>query len=392
MRPLTVFALTASLALLGCPTAAPPCSATTCPTGCCDTAGRCQAGTSLTACGLGGRSCMGCPVGQMCLQGLCSVTVVTGGGSGGGTSTGGGDGGGSATSGGSATGGGSSTGGGSATGGGATGGGAATGGGTQTGGGGAVIEIVPPSASIEEFDRIDVSARVVGGVDNGFVFTLLGGPGSLQTTGPSTAVYFALTPFGVARVQALAVGGAAAPRTIEITVDPSARRFSVVPDGLTPQLRLSPGARQSFAGVRVVASPVSPFAFANVGLEGLEWRVWPTGTIAVDGTLTAEAANRRVYAREPRSNIWSSTEVLVQPTTFPAIAVSPALTTVAPRGVVQFTATVSTGEPVEWVVDSSGGGTISDTGTYTAPASPGVYVVSANVGFRGQGYATIVVR
>lgn len=114
-----------------CGSSTPPCSTSTCTTGCCDGAGVCQAGNQPAACGSAGLLCSVCPGGTVCVNGFCSGTGSGGGaGTGGGTATGGGTG----TGGGTATGGGTGTGGGTATGGG-TGGGTPTGGGTGTGGG-----------------------------------------------------------------------------------------------------------------------------------------------------------------------------------------------------------------------------------------------------------------
>jgi hypothetical protein len=83
--------------------------------------------------------------------------------------------------------------------------------------------------------------------------------------------------------------------------------------------------------------------------------------------------------------------MLATPTNLPSIAVSPAVSTVAPRGVVQLSATVSTGDAVTWSVLSADGGQVNSTGTYTAPVTPGVYVVEARVGGR-VALATIVVQ
>jgi hypothetical protein len=94
----------------GCGTVA-KCSPLSCPQGCCDAAGSCQA-PSNAQCGSSGGTCVACALSQQCSSGFCVYSNV-----GGGTSTGGG----------TATGGGSgSTGGGAGT----TGGGAGTGGGS----------------------------------------------------------------------------------------------------------------------------------------------------------------------------------------------------------------------------------------------------------------------
>ena len=99
-------------------------------TGCCDSTGKCQAGTAQDACGQPGNSCQACFIGQVCNAGLCSATA-TGGGSGGGSGGGGGGTGGGAIDGGGA--GGSGGGGVLGGGGGFTGGG--VGGGGSVGGG-----------------------------------------------------------------------------------------------------------------------------------------------------------------------------------------------------------------------------------------------------------------
>lgn len=97
------------------------CSVSTCSTGCCDSSGLCVAGNSQTACGARGGTCTSCTFGFQCISGSC---IVTGTGSGGGTS---GTGGGSVTAGGS-------TAGGSVTAGGSTAGGFVTAGGSTAGG------------------------------------------------------------------------------------------------------------------------------------------------------------------------------------------------------------------------------------------------------------------
>ncbi len=48
----------------------PSCDVTTCPTGCCAN-GQCQGGQSRMACGIAGQMCMRCPMGQNCNSGVC---------------------------------------------------------------------------------------------------------------------------------------------------------------------------------------------------------------------------------------------------------------------------------------------------------------------------------
>lgn len=114
------------------------CNASTCPQGCCDTAGKCQT-PSNGACGQLGNTCQVCAIGQICNLGTCI------GGSGGGTGMGGGTGGGAM---GGGTGGGGAMGGGTGGGGGPTGGGGGT---TCTGCFAGTVCVMPPSNATDSF-------------------------------------------------------------------------------------------------------------------------------------------------------------------------------------------------------------------------------------------------
>lgn len=75
------------------------CNAMNCSMGCCDSMGKCQAGTQPSACGKGGAACGACAPGQACTLQICGGPMGTGGGSGGsggGFSAGGGSAGGAA--------------------------------------------------------------------------------------------------------------------------------------------------------------------------------------------------------------------------------------------------------------------------------------------------------
>ncbi|MBL8916414.1 MAG: hypothetical protein JNM17_37280 [Archangium sp.] len=85
----------------------PACSSSSCPFGCCDSAGLCQTPNN-SACGTSGAACQACPFLQTCQVGACVASSIGGGG--GGTSGGGGG-----TTGGGATGGGTTGGGGGGT-------------------------------------------------------------------------------------------------------------------------------------------------------------------------------------------------------------------------------------------------------------------------------------
>lgn len=78
------------------------CNAMNCANGCCDSTGKCQAGTTPAACGKGGVMCGACAPGQACTLQICGGPMGTGGGSantGGGFASAGGSAGGTADAG-----------------------------------------------------------------------------------------------------------------------------------------------------------------------------------------------------------------------------------------------------------------------------------------------------
>ncbi|MDP1921257.1 MAG: hypothetical protein Q8L14_33760 [Myxococcales bacterium] len=353
---LTLIALLGGLLLFSCPGGVRPCSTATCPVGCCDAAGLCQSGMSSSACGIGGARCSACTVTQNCTQGMCSS--------------------GNSGTGGFGAGGGSS----------GVGGGFSTGGGT----GGASLEVMPAQATVATQSSVTLSGRVVGAVDNGVTFSVVQGSGFISSSSPSSAVYRAQSADATVRILAVATMNSSVSRFIDLSVRDTVTPFGVVPQSIsqTPYV-LAPASRQTFAGYRIVSAGVSPSAVL-AGVRSLEWRVWPSGIIDTGGTLTADALNRRVYAREPSTDLWASTDVDVTATSAASIVVTPSVSTVAPNAVVQLTATVSTGATVTWSASGSLG-SVNSSGTYTAPATPGVYVVQAAVGARSA-VATIIVQ
>lgn len=329
-----------------------PCSSATCAVGCCDSSGRCQTGSFSAACGIGGATCSVCSVTQTCSQGQC-----IGSNTGSGTGAGGGF---------SGTGGGSS---------------------------GPQLEVMPSSATVVEGGVLTLSGRVVGGVDNGVAFSLAQGNGRISRASPSSALYYASSGNSQVRILATSVQNSSVSRFIDLTVSPTLEAFDVLP---TPPsgnaLLLPPGGRQTFTGLRYVTVPTTPSPTAMMaGVSGLQWFVWPSGTIDGTGTLTAATTDERVYAREPSTNLWSSADVSVSATNTNAIAITPAVSTTTRGGVVQLTAMVSSGAQVSWQVAAPSQGSVNSTGTYTAPSTAGIYLVRANVG-SDYALATIVVQ
>src|SRR5205807_838869 len=62
-----------ALLIAACGPLAPVCSASTCPAGCCDPSGECQAGFLPQACGSFGSRCAACASNQLCQGGFCAA-------------------------------------------------------------------------------------------------------------------------------------------------------------------------------------------------------------------------------------------------------------------------------------------------------------------------------
>jgi hypothetical protein len=170
------------------------------------------------------------------------------------------------------------------------------------------------------------------------------------------------------------------------------RELAVLPE-LYSDMAIATNSRQTFS---VVENRFS--SFNARGVANTEWYLWENtqrSSNPVNGTVQlGTAGTARIYARDPVSSQWALSEVIVATTTEPSVEVTPAVSTVARGGVVQLSATVSTGVGVRWDV-VPGTGTVNSSGTYTAPQTPGVYVVQATpAGGNGSrfGLATIIVQ
>jgi hypothetical protein len=253
---------------------------------------------------------------------------------------------------------------------------------------------MPASGAIARDSSVVVSGRVTSGVDNGVSFALASGGGSLFQRSLSSAMYSPGSGDAQVTIRATSNANSAMSRLITFSVV-ATPGFFVVPEAPSSGLRLAPGSRQTFTAARVTSLPTTPYA-AFSGVSGVQWFVWPSGTIDSTGTLTAATTNERLYALETSTNVWmNSDDLQVGPTTMPSVAITPAVSTVARNGVVQLTATTSTGGAVTWALVQTGTGSVSQTGTYTAPATAGIYLVQASTlssGGTQLAYATIVVQ
>lgn len=116
----------------------------------------------------------------------------------------------------------------------------------------------------------------------------------------------------------------------------------------------------------------------------VKWTLTGAGTLSASGLYTApasvvSAATATVTAvSAARASATASATITLKPNPV-TITISPASAYVLTQGTKQFTATASDGGPVTWSI--SGGGSISATGLYTAPAAvptPGTVSVQAN--------------
>jgi hypothetical protein len=242
---------------------------------------------------------------------------------------------------------------------------------------------MPARATVPSRTTLVLSGRVVGAPDTGVTFQLLSGSGSLRTMSPSTSLFTALSPDAAIRIAASSTTNPALSRTIELAVTNFDEPLFLLPEGISqlPYV-LATATTQTFTA----AEYLSPFP---QGVTPAEFFAWPSGTISSTGLLTATVGVERVYARNPANNVWASTDVDVRATTEASVVITPAVSTTTRGGVVQLTAMTSSGAPVTW---RALGGSVTPTGTFTAPTTPGIYLVQASVTSSRYAVATIVVR
>ena len=155
------------------------------------------------------------------------------------------------------------------------------------------------------------------------------------------------------------------------------------------------------AGQAVIVS-VSPSAVSLAAGDALRFTASVTGTsdatvtwsvretaagaIDVNGAYVAPltAGTYHVVATSAAEPASSATAVVtVTPGSAVQVNVSPAAATVAPSSALQLNAAVDGGDasqPVVWSIDEgAAGGSVTNTGLYIAPATPGTYNVVASV-------------
>jgi len=134
------------------------------------------------------------------------------------------------------------------------------------------------------------------------------------------------------------------------------------------------------ATFRVVASGTAPLSYqwkksgnAISGATSDSYATSATTSTDNGATFSVTVTNSTGHADSNSATLTVTTVAAV------SVVISPTSASVASGGTQQFTATVtgSSNTSVTWSVQESGGGTVSTSGLYTAPSSPGTYHVTA---------------
>jgi hypothetical protein len=243
-----------------------------------------------------------------------------------------------------------------------------------------IVQIAPASPDVEPGATLAFVAHVDGTVQPAEWTVVEEGGGTIDPFGG----YVAPAAEGTYTV-------AAAVPTIQ-AAESTRVRVRRKPVDVTPTtVSLSPGAKLAFAAtVGGTTTPVS-------------WSVAETpagGSITAAGLYTApQAVGTYTVVATTTSGSTRTGTATVTVTTAPApppvvtIAVAPQTASTTTGQSLQFTATVagSADTSATWAIAEAGGGTVTTTGLYTAPAAAGTYHVVATSGADGTRTATAAV-
>jgi hypothetical protein len=213
------------------------------------------------------------------------------------------------------------------------------------------------------------SASVAGTANTGVIYSVKEAGGGTITSG---GVYTAPATAGTYHVRARSQADAT--RFDEAAITVSQVSVTISPSVITIT---KPSSSVAVAAAQAFTATVS--GTANQGVT------WTCSSGAINGgTFTSTAyqgaGNYTITAKsvaDPSVTATATaTVVIAAPVT---ISVTPSPVTLAPSATQQFTATVANGTPstATWSVDEALGGTIDNTGLYTAPAAAGTYHVRA---------------
>jgi Big-like domain-containing protein len=241
------------------------------------------------------------------------------------------------------------------------------------------LAISPTNATVAEGETQQYTATIQGLSNTGVTWSVDSVVGGNATTGTisATGLYTAPGQTGTHMIGATSVADIAASVTTPVNISAPLGPVAISPTtatligGATQQFTASvPGGNPTFTWSvdGVIGGNSTVGTVTNTGLNpGLYTAPSSAGSHTVtasDGTGTGNSASAQVA-------VWSFT-------------ISPTITTIAPSGTQQFTATITgiTNTSVTWSVDGIAGGntsvgTVSATGLYTAPATTGAHNVTA---------------
>ena len=232
-----------------------------------------------------------------------------------------------------------------------------------------VVQVSPSVATVPKLSTFQFNAHLSNTPDQAVTWSVVEGAagGSID---PQTGLYTAPAVVGVYHVMATSVLNPTASATAEVDVVP-------VTVSLTPAyIELLPGSSFSLS------------VTTNAG--GVSWQA-SEGSISTSGVFTAPTQSGIYIVTATSlldSTVQATSKIIVRRV---SILVSPNQITLAKGGTYHFLALTTSGG-VNW--STSGGGSITSDGTYTAPATDGNYQVVATsaVDSNSSAFASITVQ
>jgi hypothetical protein len=250
------------------------------------------------------------------------------------------------------------------------------------------VTVQPSSVTVNTGAEFSAFVAVVTGTTNTAVNWMVDNvAGGNSTTGviDSSGHYTAPAAAGTHTVTAVSAADSSKTGSAQVTV---AHSFSV---SISPSSATVQGkATQQFTGT---VSPV-PNLGVTWSVDGVQGGNASTGTVDTNGLYTAPASSG-THTITATSKDDPGSSASAQVTVPPGLSLTPPSARVAVNASQQFVAvpTEASVLPVTWSVDgqaggSAGTGTISGSGLYTAPATPGTHTITAVSNVNGSVSAT----
>jgi Glycosyl hydrolases family 39/Bacterial Ig-like domain (group 2) len=243
---------------------------------------------------------------------------------------------------------------------------------------GVLVGVSPASATVAVNQKQQFTATVSGATNPSVTWSVdnvLGGSSTMGTVS-SSGLYTAPAAAGQHTVTATSVQDPTRSASAQVTVKANPVAVSVAPSAAT----LAPGQTQQFQAT------VTNTSNTNVtwSVDGTAGGSAQIGTIAANGLYTAPAT-AGTHTVTAISQADASASGSAQVTVTNGLTIDPSTASVTVGKTQAFRAAINgTTESATWSVDNVIGGnantgTISSTGTYTAPASPGQHTITATL-------------